>query len=48
MLEQRVQLAFQPVRIEVEHGIGKPFLGRRMPIVNLPGSSMNTLPGVLR
>lgn len=38
----------QPVRIEVEHGIGKAFLGRRMPVVDLPELSMKTLPGVLR
>lgn len=36
VLEQRVQLSFQPMRLKVEHGIGKAFLGRRMPIVDFP------------
>ena len=36
IFEQRVHFTLQPVRIEVEHRIGKAFLGRRLPIVNVP------------
>ena len=32
--EQRVQFALQPVRIEIQHGVGKAILRRRMAVVD--------------
>ena len=44
LFEQRVQLALQPVRIQIQHRVGEPILGRRMAIVDFTRLQQKHMP----